>query len=42
LQKIFAGHSLLELAHELRYPDIDGLYSAVGDGMFQQHPSSIS
>jgi GTP pyrophosphokinase len=32
LQKIFAGHSLLELAHELRYPDIDGLYSAVGDG----------
>jgi len=32
LQKIFAGHSLLELAHELRYPDIDSLYSAVGDG----------
>ncbi|NCX16629.1 MAG: bifunctional (p)ppGpp synthetase/guanosine-3',5'-bis(diphosphate) 3'-pyrophosphohydrolase [Actinobacteria bacterium] len=32
LQKIFAGHSLLELAHELRYPDIDALYSAVGDG----------
>jgi len=32
LQKIFAGHSLLELAHDLRYPDIDGLYSAVGDG----------
>jgi GTP pyrophosphokinase len=32
LQKIFAGHSLLELAHELRYPDIEGLYSAVGDG----------
>jgi GTP pyrophosphokinase len=32
LQKIFAGHSLLELAHELRYPDISALYSAVGDG----------
>ena len=32
LQKIFAGHSLLELAHELRYPDIDALYCAVGDG----------
>jgi GTP diphosphokinase / guanosine-3',5'-bis(diphosphate) 3'-diphosphatase len=32
LQKIFAGHSLLELAHDLRYPDIDALYSAVGDG----------
>lgn len=32
LQKIFAGHALLELAHELRYPDIDALYSAVGDG----------
>jgi GTP pyrophosphokinase len=32
LQKIFAGHSLLELAHELRYPDIDSLYTAVGDG----------
>jgi GTP pyrophosphokinase len=32
LQKIFAGHSLLELAHEMRYADIDALYSAVGDG----------
>ncbi len=32
LQKIFAGHSLLELAHDLRYSDIDALYSAVGDG----------
>ena len=32
LQKIFAGHSLLELSHELRYPDIESLYSAVGDG----------
>jgi len=32
LQKIFAGHSLLELAHELHYADIDSLYSSVGDG----------
>ena len=32
LQKIFAGHSLLELAHDLHYADIDALYSAVGDG----------
>ena len=32
LQKIFGGHSLLELAHELRYPDISALYAAVGDG----------
>ena len=32
LQKIFAGHALLELAHDLHYPDIDALYSAVGDG----------
>jgi GTP diphosphokinase / guanosine-3',5'-bis(diphosphate) 3'-diphosphatase len=32
LQKIFAGHSLLELAHELHYADIDSLYSSIGDG----------
>lgn len=32
LQKIFAGHSLLELAHELHYADIDSLYCSVGDG----------
>ena len=32
LQKIFAGHSLLELAHDLHYPDISALYAAVGDG----------
>ncbi len=32
LQKIFAGHALLELAHDLHYSDIDALYSAVGDG----------
>jgi len=38
LQKIFAGHALLELSHELHYPDISSLYSAVGDG----HVSSAS
>jgi len=32
LQKIFAGHTLLELAHDMHYADIDALYSAVGDG----------
>lgn len=32
LQKIFAGHALLELAHDLHYADIDALYSSVGDG----------
>jgi len=32
LQKIFAGQSLLELAHDLKYPDIAALYAAVGDG----------
>jgi GTP pyrophosphokinase len=32
LQKIFAGHALLELAHDLHYPDIESLYTAVGDG----------
>ncbi len=38
LQKIFAGQSLLELAHDMHYADIDALYSAVGDG----HVSSSS
>ena len=28
LQKIFAGHALLELAHDMHYADIDALYSA--------------
>ncbi len=32
LQKILAGQSLLELAHDLKYPDITALYAAVGDG----------
>lgn len=32
IQKILAGHTLLQLAHDLNYPDIDALYAAVGDG----------
>ena len=32
LQKIFAGHALLELAHDMHYSDIEALYSSVGDG----------
>ena len=32
LQKIFAGHTVLELAHDMHYADIEALYSAVGDG----------
>ncbi|MBU3752755.1 MAG: bifunctional (p)ppGpp synthetase/guanosine-3',5'-bis(diphosphate) 3'-pyrophosphohydrolase [Candidatus Nanopelagicaceae bacterium] len=32
LQKILGGHALLQLAHDLNYPDIDALYAAVGDG----------
>lgn len=32
LQRIFAGQSLLELAHEMKYPDVTALYAAVGDG----------
>jgi GTP pyrophosphokinase len=32
LQKIFAGQVLLELAHDLHFPDIDSLYAAIGNG----------
>ncbi len=38
LQKILAGHALLELSHDLHYPDIESLYAAVGNG----HVSSAS
>jgi GTP pyrophosphokinase len=38
LQKILAGQALIELSHELHYPDIDSLYAAVGNG----HVSSAS
>jgi GTP diphosphokinase / guanosine-3',5'-bis(diphosphate) 3'-diphosphatase len=32
LTKIFAGHAILELAHDLHYPDIESLYAAIGNG----------
>ena len=32
LQKIFAGQAILQLSHDLRYPDIEGMYAAVGNG----------
>jgi len=32
LTKIFAGQAILELAHDLHYPDIDALYAAIGNG----------
>ena len=32
IQKILAGHTMLQLAHDLNYPDIEALYAAVGDG----------
>ncbi len=31
IQKILGGHALLELAHELRYEDIESLYESVGN-----------
>jgi GTP pyrophosphokinase len=38
IQKILAGDALIELAHDLRFTDIEALYCAVGDG----HVSSAS
>lgn len=38
IQKILAGQTLLQLSHDLNYPDIESLYAAVGDG----HVSSTS
>ena len=32
IQKILAGDALIELAHQLRYTDMDALYTAIGDG----------
>ena len=32
LQKILAGQAILQLSHDLRYPDIESLYAAVGNG----------
>jgi GTP pyrophosphokinase len=38
LQKLLAGQAILELAHELHFPDIESLYASVGNG----HISSAS
>lgn len=38
IQKILAGDALIELAHDLKFTDIEALYCAVGDG----HISSAS
>ncbi len=32
LQKLLAGQAILELAHELHFPDIESLYASVGNG----------
>jgi GTP pyrophosphokinase len=32
LQKILAGQTLLQIAHDLNYSDIESLYASVGDG----------
>lgn len=32
IQKILGGHTILQLAHDLNYPDIEAMYAAVGDG----------
>ena len=37
IQKILSGHALLELAHELRYEDIETMYEAVGNGHVSAH-----
>jgi GTP pyrophosphokinase len=37
IQKILGGHALLELAHELRYEDIESMYEAVGNGHVSAH-----
>ena len=39
IQKILAGQGLLQLSHDLNYPDIDSLYAAVGDGHIS--PASV-
>jgi GTP diphosphokinase / guanosine-3',5'-bis(diphosphate) 3'-diphosphatase len=38
IQKILAGDALIELAHDLRFADMEALYCAIGDG----HVSSAS
>ena len=37
IQKILGGHALLELAHDLRFENIESLYEAVGNGHISAH-----
>jgi GTP pyrophosphokinase len=37
IQKILAGQTLLQLAHDMNYSDIDSLYAAVGDGFISSN-----
>ena len=37
IQKILGGHAFLELAHDLRFEDIESLYEAVGNGHISAH-----
>lgn len=37
IQKILAGQTLLQLAHDMNYADIDSLYAAVGDGFISSN-----
>ena len=37
IQKILGGHALLELAHDLKFEDIESLYEAVGNGRISAH-----
>jgi GTP pyrophosphokinase len=37
IQKILGGHALLELAHELKFENIESLYEAVGNGRISAH-----
>ena len=37
IQKILGGHAFLDLAHDLRFEDIESLYEAVGNGHISAH-----
>ena len=39
IAKILGGQSLIQIAHDLNYPDIESLYAAIGDGHIS--PNSV-
>jgi guanosine-3',5'-bis(diphosphate) 3'-pyrophosphohydrolase len=39
IAKILGGQSLIQIAHDLNYPDIESLYAAIGDGHLS--PNSV-